>query len=171
MTTSCCPAYVEMVKKFIPDFIKQSPPNSEKTFDGAEFDVGDVKLRFFESGHTRGSSAVREYGFCIEYREESYIFPTDVRDYGFAFPKFKNPRALFAHLWLGKGCALVLEDNEYVDDFCRFVESFGAKENYVAHLYDIHRTIDEMWSEVNFEMVKSRIDNLKMFKVGDIINF
>ena len=143
--------------------------NTFITSDGAEYLLEDIKIGFFKSGHSLGLSVVPEYGFYIESNGEKLLFPTDVRDYSFIYPKFEDVRILFAHLWLGKGQALNLYDNEYIDKFCEFVKGFGAEKNYIAHLYDVHRTIDEMWSNMHYEHIKDSLDNARIFDLLDVI--
>ncbi len=158
--------------KYVPNFMELQAQNQRKTCDGAAFVVGDTRLEFFNSGHTRGNSVVPEYGFAIEYQGEKYLFPCDVRDYGFAYPKFENVRAVFVHLWLGKGQALQSGFTEYAQQFCEYVNGFGAKETYIAHLYDVHRPIEEMWSELHFALVKDRlVHNAKPIGVGELLTF
>ncbi len=157
--------------KYLPDFIDSHEENPVKTFDGARFLVKDIELCFFESGHTGAGKMVREYGFYIEYNGEKYLFPCDVRNYDFAYPKFDNVRALFCHLWFGRGQALINTPNEYALKFCDFVKQFNAKENFVAHLYDLHRPIEEMWSELHVDIIKPLLPNVKEFLVGDLIEF
>ena len=161
----------ECIIKFVPDFMYKQIENAFKTSNGYEFLLGELKVVFFESGHTLGSSVVPEYGFYIEHKGKKYLFPTDVRDYSFKYPSFDDVRVLFAHMWLGKGQALNLHNNEYVEKFCRFVNSFKAKQVYLSHLYDVHRTIDEMWSEVHFDAIKDKLGNAVTFSVGDLITF
>lgn len=159
------------ILKLVPDFMDVKHQNTVKTSNGSLFTVGELKVGFFESGHSLGASIVPEYGFYIEYKGEKYVFPTDVRDYGFKYPDFDNVRILFAHLWLGKGQALDLYDNKYTEKFCRYVNSFGANEVCIAHLNDVHRTIDEMWSDVHLALIKDKIPNAIAFNAGEIITF
>lgn len=161
----------DTVTKYIPDFIQNDLPNVIGVTNGAEYTVGDIKIGFFNGAHSHGTVEIPEYGFWVEYRGETYLFPTDVRDYDCKHPAFEDVRALFAHLWLGKGQGLNLDKNEYIEKFCRFVDGFGAKEVYVAHLGEVHRRIEEMWSEVHFEVVKPYRNNAKTFSVGEIIEF
>ena len=157
------------LKKFVPDFMSVDAENTVVTSDKMQYSLGNITIGFFESGHSLGQSIVEEYGFCIEYNGEKYLFPTDVRNYDFEYPDFGKVKMLFAHLWLGKGNALNLYKNGYVDKFLRYVNGFGAEKVYIAHLYDIHRTIDEMWSNVHYGILKGSIPDSDTFCVGDII--
>ena len=83
-------------------------------------------------------------------------------------PHFEHVRALFAHLWLGKKRALKLYKKDYVEKFCSYVKGFGAQRCYIAHLKDIHRNIDSMWSRLHFDVVGEHIENAILFDVGDV---
>jgi hypothetical protein len=76
-------------------------------------------------------------------------------------------KVLFSHLWLFK--ALNLYDNPYIEKFTDYVKRFGAEKVYVAHLNDVRRPIDQMWSDIHFEAVKGEMPNSHMFTLGDWI--
>lgn len=162
-------ALSDKTKRFIPDFIDYTCKNVITTHDGSEYSVGEIKISFFNSAHTLGDNSLRELGFYLEYNGRKYLFPVDVRDYKYKYPKFDNVRVLFAHLWLGKGNSLNHSFEPYITDFCDFLKSFNAKECKIAHLDDIHRTLDEMWSDIHFNEVNIRMTNTQMFKFGDIL--
>ncbi len=154
---------------FIPDFISYNRNNLTFTNDGYEATVGDVHLTFFESAHSLSDSIVPEYGFCIDFDGKNYVFPADVRDYNKLHRVFPDTEAVILHLWLGRANALNLHDNEYLEAFCRFAKSFGAKKVYLSHMFDIRREIEDMWSEIHSEPVRKRINNCNIIKCGDLI--
>ena len=155
--------------KFVPDFMGISAPGIVTTYDGSVERIGDIKLGFFESAHSLGENIVPEMGFYIECQDKKYVFPVDVRDYKKVHIQPDNVKILFAHLWLGKGNALNCDYEPYITDFCEFIKSFNATECRIAHLNDIHRTLDEMWSDVHFNEINRRINNTKLFNAGEII--
>ena len=159
------------VQKLIPDFLAPEAPSVVSISDKTELNLGDVKLNFFESGHSLGETIVPEYGICLEYQNEQYVFPIDVRNYHFQFPKFEKIRAIFTHLWLGRKNALSVHQNAYIEDFCDFVNQFHAKEIYLAHLCDSNRPINDMWSDVHVELVKEAIHLTQKLEVGNVVPF
>lgn len=157
----------DSVVGYIPDFIDTEMQNKVTTFAGFKTNIGDAQIEFFESHHSRFANTVPEYGFAITYNGNTYVFPTDVRTYEGEYPKFENVKVLFSHLWLLN--ALNLYDNPYIEKFTEFVNRFGAEKVYVAHLNDVRRPIDQMWSAIHFDAVKERIPNFKMFTLGEWI--
>lgn len=156
---------------FIPDFMDYKRENVINTTDGFSVNIKDVCVEFFESAHSLGENFVQEYGFSVKYNGKNYVFPTDVRDYAKAHKNFCDVEILVAHLWLGKMNALNIDGNEYVDLFCDFVNSFGAKRILIGHLFDFRRTILDMWSGVHCDMVKDKIPDVTMLEMGDFIEF
>ncbi len=157
--------------KFVPDFMALEGAGIVKTSHNMKVNLGGPRIQFFKSGHKLGTAGVPEYGFFVWYRDETFIFPCDVRDYDHAYPTFHDVRMVFAHLWLGKAMALNGYDNPYIDRFCRFADQFHAKECYIAHLDDIHRTIRDMWSDTHVRTVCEQLPNAKPLKVGDLLEF
>ena len=157
----------ESVLCLIPDFIPNELKNKVETSHGFKFTVGEAEIEFFESHHSRLTNIVPEYGFAITYKGETYVFPTDVRTYEGDFPKFKNVKILFSHLWFLD--ALNLYDNPYIEKFTNYVKGFGAEKVCVAHLNDVRRPIDQMWSDMHFNAVKDAIPNSQMFTLGNWI--
>jgi len=155
----------ESVTGYIPDFIETEMKNKITTIPGFKTKIGDAEIEFFESHHSRGANIVPEYGFAITYNGGTYVFPTDVRTYTKEYPQFTNVKALFVHLWLFQ--ALNLYDNPYIDQFADFVKRFDAEKVYVAHLKDVRRPIDQMWSDMHFDTVKEKFDHIQMFTMGD----
>ncbi|MBQ9965052.1 MAG: MBL fold metallo-hydrolase [Clostridia bacterium] len=155
----------------VPDFMVSETPQAVHTTPGFERTFGDVTVTVFESGHKHGIAGVQEYGFSIRYRGETYVFPCDVRNFTFPFPAFENVRYLFAHLWLGKANALNLYDNPTIDAFCTFLKQFKFKDCYLAHLEDIHRPLNDMWSAVHVQAVTQKLPNVRPFSVGDVLKF
>lgn len=163
------------VKIFMPDFMAEECSDVENPsiiWTKAEYEtmLQDVRMTFFEGCHSVTGSYVPEYGFALTYKGERYVFPTDVRNYD---PKdhriFTDTKVLIAHLWLGRENALNLYHNAYVEEFCRFVNSYHAEKVFIAHLYDVRRKIEDMWTDIHFDAVRQRIENVDDIKLGDWI--
>ncbi len=152
---------------FIPDFIRQTE-KSVAVKPGDEIGCKDVKLTFFESAHSVPNNSVPEYGFAVEFEGKNYVFPCDVRDYKKAHATFPNTKAVLLHLWLGKGMALN-PDTKCVENFCEFAKSFRAEHIYISHLLDFCRDIQNMWSEIHFDMIKNKLQNSSALQLGDFI--
>ena len=157
------------VKKIIPDFLPLKTEGRVTVTDGSEIMLGDAKLKFYTSGHFLGTHGVPEYGIAIETDGDTLLFPTDVRDYGFVFPKFERVRALFSHLWLGRGTALKF-DELFVDGFCSYVAQFNAERCYVAHLVETSRDITNMWSDIHLDLVREHLPDIIAPEIGEIID-
>ena len=156
---------------FVPDFTDYKRENVINTTDGFSVNIKDVRIEFFESAHSLGTNIVPEYGFTVSHNGKNYVFPADVRDYEKPHKNFCDVEVLVAHLWLGKMNALNIYNNEYADLFCDFVNSFGAKRILIGHLFDIRRTILDMWSSVHCDIIKDKIPDLIMLRTGDFIEF
>lgn len=157
------------VMKIIPDFLPLDTEGRVTVTNGSELTVGDISLKFYASGHYLGAHGVPEYGFAIELDGGTLLFPTDVRDYNFVFPKFDNVRALFSHLWLGRGTALKF-DELFVEGFCKFASQFNAEKIYAAHLVETSRDITNMWSDIHIDLVRERLPDIIAPEIGDIID-
>jgi hypothetical protein len=58
-----------------------------------------------------------------------------------------TPRdCLFAHVWLGLGNSRNLPCEPYLGQFGDFVLAFRPRRVFLAHLYEIGRTVEEMWT-------------------------
>ncbi len=156
---------------YMPSFLKSDKKSAVYVNDGDVVRIGETETEFFESAHSAGENIVPEYGFAVKYNGKHYVFPTDVRDYKKEHKVFSDTEMLIAHLWLGRRKALMLSDNVYIDEFAEFVNSFNAKKVVIGHLYDIHREIDDMWTDTHFDAVKDRIGNCEKAVLGDFIEF
>ena len=156
---------------YMPNFLSYNKKNVTYFGDGTDISVGDVQIEFFESAHSAGENVVPEYGFAAKHNGKHYVFPTDVRCYNAEHKVFHNTEVLVPHLWLGRRMALMLTDNNYIEEFAAFVNSFGAKRVLVGHLYDIHREIDDMWTDIHFDAVKEKIPCCEKILLGDITEF
>ena len=157
------------VMKIMPDFLPLETEGRVTVTDGSELAIGDISLKFYTSGHYLGTHGVPEYGIAIELDGETLLFPTDVRDYNFAFPKFEKVRALFSHLWLGRGTALKFEEL-FVDGFCKFAAQFNAERIYVAHLVETSRDITNLWSDIHIDLVREHLPDIIVPEIGEIID-
>ena len=158
----------DSVKKLIPDFIPLEVGGRVKLHNGSSLKLGNIDLTFFEGAHLFEGNGVPELGFAVGRGEDTYVFPADARDYDFAYPHFDNVKILFAHLWLGRALALRGYE-QFVDRFCRFIESFGAERCYVAHMRETSRNVENMWSDIHLDAVRKILPDVEEAKIGEII--
>ncbi len=159
------------VTLYLPDFLEYENGKTVRIKNSDIITIGDMETEIFESAHSAGENNVPEYGFAVKYRGGYYVFPTDVRDYKKEHKIFENTKLLMSHLWLGRRNALNLYDNKYIEDFTKFIGSFGAETILMGHLYDVHREIDDMWTDIHTDKLRKTFDGFSNVTVGTYIEF
>ncbi len=97
---------------------------------------------------------VPEMGYLVEQGGKRWLFPGDTRVYDLSrFPKLGAVDALFAHLWLGHGCA-VQEPYALLESFCSFCVGLQPKQVLLAHLEECGRKADDFYDETHVSLVK-----------------
>jgi len=115
-------------------------------FDGQHFQN--------DSSHPNGLRGVPEKGYLVEFSGKRWLFPGDTRTYDAnQMPSFGPVDGLFAHLWLGRGCALN-DKPPLLDAYCNFHSDLQAKQIIVTHLEEFGRAVDEFWDAEHFQLVK-----------------
>jgi L-ascorbate metabolism protein UlaG (beta-lactamase superfamily) len=105
-----------------------------------------------ENGPQHG---VPEMGYLVEFNNKRWLFPGDTRDFkAELLPSFGPVDGLFAHLWLGRGCAL-MEEPPLMDAFCRFCLDLQPKQVILTHLEEFGREADDYWDGRHVEKVIS----------------
>ena len=141
----------------IPEFFDKQPlydaglSNRNITWikPGDCIEIQGIRIEAFISLHFMNSQrpGVPEMGYLIDTGNKRMLFPCDVREYApEKLPHFDNVDILFAHVWLGVGNALNFPWEDYLDAFCRFMNATGAKKILLTHLYDVGRSIQDMWT-------------------------
>ncbi len=83
--------------------------------------------------------------YLVEFNEKRWLFPGDTRTYDATqLPTFGPVDGLFAHVWLGHGCA---RKNELplLDDFCRFCLDLQPRKIILTHLREFGRNAEDFW--------------------------
>lgn len=164
------------IKWFIPNFFTADDlkecnlikENITFTQKDTQYSLNNININIFESIHSHQQDTISEYGFSLEYNNKNYVFVADVRTYSpEKYKKFENTECLFAHLWLGRANALNIHSNNYIESFCNFVNYFSAKKIYIAHVFDVRRSILDMWSDIHYNIIKENVDNITLFTLGD----
>jgi hypothetical protein len=74
-------------------------------------------------------------------------------------PDFGPLDGVFAHLWLGRGAALLAEPPQ-MEAFCNFFASLPARRLVVTHLYELGRQAEDYWDERHYARVAARLRQL-----------
>jgi hypothetical protein len=108
-------------------------------------------------GMLRGVPAT---GYQVEFSDKRWLFPGDTRTYDASrIPDFGPLDGLFAHLWLGSGCAL-LESPPLLEAFCRFCLGFQSSKIILTHLQEFGREADDFWDESHLPKVLSKFHEM-----------
>jgi hypothetical protein len=127
-------------------------------------EVDGVKITSFDGlhwevalGHPAGRRGVPAIGYLVEFSGKRWLFPGDVRTYDASkLPRFGPVDGLFAHLWLGRGCALNAKP-PLLAVFCSFCLNLKPKRIVVTHLEEFGHNANEYWHERHFQQVKNWI--------------
>jgi hypothetical protein len=123
---------------------------------GGVINFQNLSLTPFASLHFHAHGGVMETGYLANFDQKTWLFPGDIRDFDAArLPSFGRVNGVFAHLWLGKACAL-LPEPPFLNDFCTFFTRFSPKRIVVTHLNEFGRDETELWEEAHFDRVKQR---------------
>jgi hypothetical protein len=94
-------------------------------------------------------------GYLVEWAGRRWLFPGDTRTYDVSqLPDFGPLNGLFAHLWLGRGSAL-LDGPPMLDSFCRFFADLQPGRILLTHLMEFGREVDDYWDVSHAQMVTS----------------
>jgi len=94
--------------------------------------------------------------YLVEVDGQRWLFPGDVRDYGVPEIRQLGPvDLLFAHLWLGRGCA-GYSVPPLLDAFCDYLRGCAPRAVVLTHLYEFSRATDDLWHQRHVALVRSR---------------
>jgi hypothetical protein len=95
-------------------------------------------------------------GYLIESEGRRWLFPGDTRTYeAFRLPDLGSVEHLFAHLWLGRGFAL-MEDPPLINIFCKFCLDLKPRRITLTHLYEFGRDANDYWDDRHAHLVCSK---------------
>jgi hypothetical protein len=127
---------------------------------GTPIQLGDLALTPFEALHIRGNNGVPELGYLAEFNDKRWLFPGDTRVYDPGrLPSFGKLDGVFAHLWLGKACALD-DPPPLLEAFCHFFYAFHPSRVIITHLEESGRKADDFWTEDHYQLVKQQFNSL-----------
>jgi hypothetical protein len=126
------------------------------------FDIQDIRITPFDGLHWEKRSGEESRGvpamaYLIEFNHKRWLFPGDTRTYDASqLPSFGLVEGLFAHMWLGRGCAL--QDAPLLADvFCQFCHDLSPQKVILTHLREFGRDSDDYWDEEHAEKMCSKI--------------
>ena len=134
---------------YLPGFLSQAGEKGFKTIEsGASFRIGSLKITPYDSAHYSpdGLTGVPSFGYIIECSRGVLLFPCDVRNYDISLLPDVSADVVFAHVWLGRGNALNIPCEPYLSDFARFVLAPKPYKVFLAHLYEVGRVPEELWT-------------------------
>ena len=123
-------------------------------------DIQGVYITPFDGLHlerhpgAKTPSGVPATGYLVEFNGKRWLFPGDTRTYDASrLPSFGAVDGLFAHLWLGRGCAS-MENPPLLDAFCRFCIELQPKRIVLTHLEEFGRDADDYWDNEHAQKVR-----------------
>ena len=127
---------------------------------GVPIQIKNLVLTPFEGLHFRDGNGVPEMGYLAEFSGKRWAFPGDTRLFpSQSLTKLGNLNGIFAHLWLGKKCALY-EAPPLLEDFCRFFTEPAPRRIVVTHMHELARKPDDFWDTSHFSQVNARCGEL-----------
>jgi hypothetical protein len=124
------------------------------------------------SGRWHGVPAT---AYQVEFNGKRWLFPGDTRNYRAALPIAPGPLdGLFAHVWLGRGSAL-LDEPPLLDDFCQFCLNPQPERVVLAHLQEFGRDADDYWDERHARKIIARWEGIapeipiEVVKMGECV--
>jgi hypothetical protein len=119
-------------------------------FDGQHFEVE-------AGGNLRGLPAM---AYLVEWAGKRWLFPGDTRTYDITqLPHFGSVNGIFAHLWLGRGCAMS-EKFPLLENFCCFCLASSPGRVVLAHLEEFGRAADDFWDAGHLPGVYSKFQEM-----------
>ena len=127
---------------------------------GIPVNIGNLTLVPFKALHMRGDHGVPEMGYLAQFAGKSWAFPGDTRVHPpEGLPILENVDGIFAHLWLGKKCALQ-DSPPLLDEFCQFFAQPKPKRIVVTHLEELGRNALDYWTIDHYRLVETRFNQI-----------
>ena len=154
------------IRWIVPDFLVSTLnerinfPLSRMTIahQGQPLDFDGFRITPFEGQHLvthpdGTTTGVPEMGCLVEHSDKRWLFPGDTRIYDpKLLPDFGIVDVLFAHLWLGRGSAL-LEPPPLLDAFCRFCVDLHPAKIILTHMEEWGRDAHDFWDGSHVQQV------------------
>ena len=99
-------------------------------------------------------------GYVVESNGKRWLFPGDTRNFSpDRLPSLGRVDAMFAHLWLGRGCAM-MDEPPLLDEFCRFCAYPQPERLILTHLEEFGRSAEDFWESRHAQMVITRLGQI-----------
>ena len=161
------------IRWIVPDFLASTLqervnfPMSKMTIahPGHLLDFEGFRITPFEGQHQvtqpdRRLTGVPEMGYLVEHEKKRWLFPGDTRIYDAKrLPDFGPVDVLFAHLWLGRGSAL-LDPPPLLEAFCRFCADLHPAKIILTHMEEWGRDANDFWDGSHVQQVLSQFEHL-----------
>ena len=128
-------------------------------------EMSGLRIIPFEGSHweklaSGGLKGVPAMGYVVEFQGRRWLFPGDTRTYDPTRIPVRGPvDVLFAHLWLGRGCALE-SSPPLLEAFCRFCLDQQPRRIVLTHLREFGRDARDFWDETHLPLVLSGFQEL-----------
>jgi L-ascorbate metabolism protein UlaG (beta-lactamase superfamily) len=124
-------------------------------FPGSHWDLSSFLAK--SDNLARG---VPSTGYVVEMTPKRWLFPGDTRTYDASMVRGFGPvDAVFAHLWLGRGCALMTSP-PLLDEFSRFFVAMRPRKIVVTHLEEFGRSVEDFWTRGHAQLVSRSLREL-----------
>jgi hypothetical protein len=126
------------------------------------FELDGIHILPFDGLHWETTSdgnihGVPAMGYQIECHGRRWLFPGDTRTYDVSqLPALAPVDTVFAHLWLGRGSAL-MDTPPLVDSFCRFFLNLKPRRLILTHLNEFGRDASDHWDESHAQLICSTL--------------
>lgn len=133
-----------------------------------QIDLQGVRITAFDGLHWEKPSdvetdtlrGVHTTGYLIEFKDKRWLFPGDTRTYDARqLPAFGPVDGLFAHVWLGRGCAQE-DEPPLLNAFCRFCLDLQPRRIVLTHLHEFGRAVEDYWNEEHAQEVSWEIQKM-----------
>jgi hypothetical protein len=129
--------------------------------NGVPIRMGPVSLTPFDGLHFEGGHGLPAAGYLVEFEQKRWLFPGDTRRYDLgALPNFGGLDGVVAHLWLGRGSALI-SPPPLLEPFARFFAGLNPRRLVVAHLEEWGREDDDRWTLAHYHQAARRLAELQ----------
>jgi L-ascorbate metabolism protein UlaG (beta-lactamase superfamily) len=124
-------------------------------FPGSHWDLSSFPA---EAGTL--ARGVPSTGYLVEMAQKRWLFPGDTRNYDARMIRGFGPvDAVFAHLWLGRGCAL-MPNPPFLNEFSRFFLAMQPRKIVITHLEEYGRSVEEFWTHGHADIVAENLHEL-----------
>ena len=131
----------------------------------APIELNGIRILPFDGLHWETSldgnlKGVPAMGYLIECNGRRWLFPGDTRTFDASqLPAFGPVDVIFAHIWLGRGAAL-MDDPPLLDAFCRFFLDLSPHRLILTHLNEFGRDANDHWDESHAQYVSSKFEQI-----------